>query len=355
MAFVRLQTAQSTAAWRHLPAGHTVALALLIGFTASLRVAPARAQQTVTIERDGQPFLADVGGSRLGRFAPDVALNALAHRNGHTQVTLEGWVFRPSLQATQRDTFDLVIGKAPEENVRAAPNGRLLAVLVAGTLVKELERRGQWTRVRRSGWVADGGLHAAGAAVTPPARPAAPPRGAGAAADTGAGSPDAHRAVVRRRMQLYRAPDSAAVGTLEAGTPVRVTERAGDWVRVEAQAWVRQSEIRLADSSILTGVSAAELRGASDEFRGRLLRWTIQFLALQTADELRPDFVPGQKYILARGPAPEYAFVYVLVPDDKLAEVQRIAPLASVTVVARVVNGRSAYLANPILELVELQ
>jgi hypothetical protein len=165
---------------------------------------------------------------------------------------------------------------------------------------------------------------------------------------------DAHRAVVRRRMQLYRAPDSAAVGTLEAGVPVRVTAQAGNWVRVEAQAWVRQSEIRLADSSILTGVTAAELRGASDEFRGRLLRWTIQFLSLQTADELRPDFLPGQKYILARGPAPEYAFVYVLVPDDKLAEVQRIAPLASVTVVARVVSGRSAYLANPVLELVEL-
>ena len=63
---------------------------------------------------------------------------------------------------------------------------------------------------------------------------------------------------------------------------------------------------------------------------------------------------PGQRYILARGPAPEYAFVYVIVPADRLAEVQRIEPLASVNIVARVVNGRSTYLANPILELVEL-
>ena len=155
-------------------------------------------------------------------------------------------------------------------------------------------------------------------------------------------------------MQLYRAPDSTAIGQLEAGTPVRITARAAGWVRVEAQAWVRENEIRPSDSAILTGLSAAELRGAPEEFKGKLLRWTIQFLALQTADELRPDFTPGQRYILARGPAPEYAFVYVIVPPDRLVEVQRLEPLASVNIVARVVNGRSTYLANPILELVEL-
>jgi hypothetical protein len=313
-----------------------------------------RAQQTVTVQRDGQPFYADIGGLRIGRFAPGIELPAGARRNAHTQVTLEGWVFRPSLQAARRDSFDLAVAKSPEENVRAAPNGRLLAVLAQNTLLKEVERRGRWIKVRRVGWVADAGLGFPAAATPAPARQSSRTAATGLLADSIRAAGDAHRAVVRRRMQLYRAPDSAAVGTLEAGVPVRVTAQAGNWVRVEAQAWVRQSEIRLADSSILTGVTAAELRGASDEFRGRLLRWTIQFLSLQTADELRPDFLPGQKYILARGPAPEYAFVYVLVPDDKLAEVQRIAPLASVTVVARVVSGRSAYLANPVLELVEL-
>jgi hypothetical protein len=136
---------------------------------------------------------------------------------------------------------------------------------------------------------------------------------------------------------------------------VRITARAGAWVRIEAQAWVRESEIRPSDASILSGLSAAELRGAPNEYRGKLLRWTIQFLSLQTADELRPDFTPGQKYILARGPAPEYAFVYIIVPPERLADVQRLEPLSSVQVVARVVNGRSQYLANPILELVELQ
>jgi hypothetical protein len=327
---------------------------MLLGLSASPWTAELSAQQTVTVERDGQPFLADIGGARLGRFAPGASLAAGTHRNAHTQVTVEGWVFRPSLEPSSREGFDLAVAKSPEENVREAPNGRLVGVLVEGTLVNEVERRGQWVKVRRVGWVADAGLRgaAAGAAPASPRRPGA----AGATLpDTTPPISGPSRAVVRRRMQLYRAPDSAAVGTLEAGVPVRVIARAGDWVRVEAQAWVRQSEVRLADSSILTGVTAAELRGASDDFRGRLLRWTIQFLSLQTADELRPDFIPGQRYILARGPAPEYAFVYVIVPEDKLAEVQRITPLTSVTVVARVISGRSAYLANPILELVELQ
>ena len=84
------------------------------------------------------------------------------------------------------------------------------------------------------------------------------------------------------------------------------------------------------------------------------MRWTIQFIALQTADELRPDFQPGERYILARGPAPEYAFVYVAVPPEKLVEVGRIEALASITIIARVRSGRSAYLANPILELVDI-
>jgi hypothetical protein len=244
----------------------------------------------------------------------------------------------------------------------------VLAQLVQGFLVDQVEQRGQWVKVRRNVWVQTAALRgpspapvaarpapaaqrpettrAPSASQQPPATSQQPPATPQAV--------DPRRGVVRRRMQLYRAPDSTAIGQLEAGTPVRVIARAGDWVRIESQAWVRESEIRPSDAGVLTGLSAAELRGAPDEFKGKLLRWTIQFLSLQTADELRPDFEPGQRYILARGPAPEYAFVYITVPDAKMAEVQRLEPLASVTILARVVNGRSTYLANPILELVEL-
>jgi hypothetical protein len=372
---------------RPLQGARVAFLLLLLG----VATAPdgALQAQTVTTQRDGEPLYTEPRGVRLGRFALGIALTPGTERAGFTQVTLDAWIIRSSTTPTTRDGRDLAVTR--EENVRNAPNGRLVARLVEGALLDEVERRGAWVRVRRPVWVASAGLRGPAARATPPAvtptrAPATPtrtpatatlapattrppatqtrapvstpvPRRDAAAADqdiAGTATPDARRAVVRRRMNLYRAPDSTAIGTLEAGVPVRITGRAGDWVRVEAQAWVRENAIRPSDSAILLGVSAAELRGAPEEFRGRLLRWTIQFLALQTADELRPDFLPGQRYMLARGPAPEYAFVYIVVPAARLADVERLAPLASLDVVARVVNGRSTYLANPILELVDL-
>ena len=327
----------------------------------------AHAQQRATIARAGEPFHGEIGGPRLGQLTEGSAFASGTVRGAHTQITLEGWVFKPSLQASSRDGHDLAVRTSPAENLRDAPNGRVLAQLVQGFLLDQVEQRGQWVRVRRNVWVATAALRApASASAQPPARTAqrdtakapaaapAPDTQNPAPATETQGSVDPRRGVVRRRMQLYRAPDSAAIGQLEAGTPVRVVARAGDWVRVETQAWVRESEVRPSDAGVITGVSAAELRGAPEEFKGRLIRWTIQFLSIQTADELRPDFTPGQRYILARGPAPEYAIVYLTIPDAKLAEVQRLEPLASVTVLARVINGRSTYLANPILELVEL-
>jgi len=173
-------------------------------------------------------------------------------------------------------------------------------------------------------------------------------------ADTGAVAPDARLAVVRQRVDMRRAPDAPATGTLEAQTPVRITTRAGGWVRVQAEGWVRESELQAVGGAALGDVTAAELRADPDRFKGQLLRWTIQFIALQTADDLRPDFTPGERYILARGPAPEYAFAYVVVPPAKAAELARVAPLSSLTILARVRTGSSAYLANPVLELVDI-
>ncbi|OGU00589.1 MAG: hypothetical protein A2085_02635 [Gemmatimonadetes bacterium GWC2_71_10] len=317
-----------------------VALALGLGWAW-----PAAAQRA-TISRDNEPVLSDPGGTRLGRLAVGTTLATGPRRDNHIQVTLEGWIFSQSVRRAERDGHNLQIAKSGEENLRAVPNGRIIARLVSGVYLDEVQRRGGWVRVRRALWVAAPGLGAGGAVAAAPAGP--PPQ------DDSAVSVDPRRGIARRRAPLLRAPDGTAAGSLEAGTPVRIIARAGNWVRVEAQGWIRESEVRPADQSVLTGISAAELRTTPEEFRGKLLRWTIQYIALQTADDLRPDFQPGQRYILARGPAPEYAFVYITIPEAKLEEIRRLEPLASVTVVARVLNGRSAYLSNPILELVDI-
>lgn len=342
MSFVALRTGQSIL---------SVAVPLALFLTAPL------ASQTVI--RDNEPLLADVGGTRIGRLAQGAAVASGPSRSGHTQITLEGWIFGQSLEPSRREGFTLQIARDPEENVRAEPNGRIIARLVRGAVLNEVERRGGWVRVRRTAWVNSAGIgqQAAARPVPAPSAPSTPQRSDAATAFPAPDSvapADPRRAVVRRRLNLFRAPDSTAIGTLEGGHPVRIVARAGEWVRIETQAWVRENEIRLSDAGILAGVTASELRSAPEEYRGRLLRWTIQFLSLQTADELRSDFVPGQKYILARGPAPEYAFVYIVVPPALLPQVERLEALASVNLVARVRNGRSAFLANPILELVEL-
>src|SRR5207244_11830069 len=63
---------------------------------------------------------------------------------------------------------------------------------------------------------------------------------------------------------------------------------------------------------------------------------SLQFIAQQKADELRPDIPNGATYLLARGPLPERGFVYVVVPDGKRAQLDALTPLATVQVTARV-------------------
>jgi hypothetical protein len=350
MRVVRHQAAESTPARRPQPAARTAFSVAVAALLLAVHQSPARTQQAATIQRDNEAFLAEPGGARLGRLTRGAQLASGSARSGFTALTLDGWVWQASLRAESRDGHTLRVTKAGEENLRNALNGTVVARLVSGALLDEVERRGGWVHVRRSGWVATAGLRVAGRAA-PVAAAAAP---APAAAETTAADVDPHLAVARTRIALHRAPGAPPAGSLEADMPVRITARAGEWVRVETQGWVRERDLRPAGNAALNNVTAAELRTNPERFQGRLIRWTIQFIALQTADDLRPDFTAGERYILARGPAPEYAFAYVVVPAEQAAAVARIAPLASVTIIARVRSGRSAYLANPILELVDI-
>jgi len=344
MTFVPTRRRQSSPARRPLPAAHTLITVVAAGVVAASWAVPARAQQpAATVQRDGAPFLADSGGVRLGTLAAGAVVAAGAARGPLTAVTLDGWIIGTSVRPTQKDGHTLAVRRP--ENLRAAPNGRLVARLVANALLDSVARRGAWMHVRRDGFVATAALALAPAPAGAPMSP--PAAGVDSVDSTGV-------VVLQGRVSLYRRPDAPPFGVLEAGSPVRVTGRAGPWVRVDASGWVKASDVRGAGVDAVSGVTAADLRSDPDAWKGKTLRWTIQFLALQTADELRPDLTPGQRYILARGPAPEYAFVYIIVPPDQLAAVSRLQPLDSVTVVARVVNGRSAYLANPILELEDI-
>lgn len=141
---------------------------------------------------------------------------------------------------------------------------------------------------------------------------------------------------------------------MEKGTPVRVLGRDGEWARVQFEGWVRTEDLA-PGGGVLQGVTAAELRANPEAYQGQVVRWDLQYIALATADELRPEIPPGSRYFLARGPLPERGFVYVVVPAARLAQIEALAPLASVTIVARIRATRGRFLAHPVVELVSVE
>ncbi len=144
-----------------------------------------------------------------------------------------------------------------------------------------------------------------------------------------------------------------AVGQVAKGAPVEVIARDRDWVRVRLEGWVRESDLVVADTTLRT-LSAADIRSNPAAALGKLVRWEVEVVALQTADPLRTGLKPGERYLLALGPGAEKALVYIAVPAGLLANARSLPPLAQVTVTARIRNGRSEPAGVPILDLQSL-
>jgi len=260
------------------------------------------------------------------------------------EVTLDGWVWSGSLQRQLQDGHDLRVSPSAGENLRIEPNGSIIARLSQGTFLDELDRQGNWVHVRRVGWMWSRSLEQSNA---PSTETSAPP----VVVDT---SVSLDRAVTAQQSTLLTTPDGEERAVLVPETPVRVLARSGDWVRVQTEGWIRETDLRQAAEGVMEGVTGAEVRASPSEFEGRLLQWTIQFLAIQEADELRSEIPAGQPYMLARGPLPEASFVYVVIPQNKLADAERLAPLTQLVIVGRVRAARSRYLGNPVVDLIDM-
>ena len=260
------------------------------------------------------------------------------------EVTLEGWVWSASLRTQTQDGHDLRVTPSAGENLRATPNGEVIARLSRGTFLDEMDRQGSWVTVRRVGWMWSSSLEQVDAS---PVETTPPP----IVADTNV---SLDRAVTAQQSSLRTTPEGDERAVLGPETPVRVLARSGDWVRVQTEGWVRETDLKTAAEGVLEGVTGAEVRASPSEFEGRLLQWTVQFLAIQEADELRREIPTGQPYILARGPLPEAGFVYIVIPQAKLADVERVAPLTQLVIVGRVRAARSRYLGNPVVDLIDM-
>ena len=333
---------------------------------------PARSQGagSYRVTVDNAWFYQDVAGRRIARLARGALVAGGATRNDWIQVTLDGWIFGTSVGKSDRPDFDLLVTRTPNENLRAAPAGPLIAELAQGFGLKRAsapaparpDSSGRWVHVTREGWVQRSALAPVADVVSTRTADTSAADSAGRSQAPGPSpqSPtpvDSTRAQPTRVTTLYRAADESGpeAGTLATDTPLRVLSRNGEWTRVQIEGWVKGGDLQAAPAGVQVGVTAAELRAEPQRYVGQALRWNLEFIAIQKADELRPDIPSGATYVLARGPLPERGFVYVIVPDARLPAFHALTPLATITLTVRVRNGRSRYLGNPVVDLISLE
>ena len=339
----------------------TPVLLALLGL-ATPQVAASQGGNRYRVNVDNVWFHQDVAGRRIARLARGAVLTGGATRNDWIQVMLDGWIFATSVGRSDRPDFDLLVTRAPNENLRAAPAGPLVAELSQGFGLKRAppDSSGRWVHVVREGWVQRSALAPMADIVstrTVDTSQASDSQGVLAPGPSPqAPTPiDSTRAQPVRITTLYRAPDGPEAGTVTTDTPLRVLSRNGEWTRVQFEGWVKGGDLQAAPAGVQVGVTAAELRAEPLRYVGQVLRWNLEFIAIQKADDLRPDIPSGASYVLARGPLPERGFVYVVVPDTKLPAFRALTPLVTMTITARVRNGRSRYLGNPVVDLIALE
>lgn len=263
---------------------------------------------------------------------------------------LEGWIWGESVQATDRDGFDLVVSKPGGENLRRSPDADAPrnAVLMRGMLLDSLDARDGWFRVRRAAWIWSASTAGTGGDPSPPAdsgpddgEPPEPP-----------GLPE--RLVVGSEAAgLLISPEGDTAAVLRPGTDVEVLAREEGWTRVRLEGWVWEPSTLPPDSAE-SAFDVADLRANPERFRGRRVEWTVRFVTLQRAEAIRTDFYEGEPYFLANPPGRTRDLVYVAVPPELLSTVQQLQDLQTIDIVARVRTGRSQT-GVPILDLIALR
>lgn len=356
---------QSSPGLRWLPA---CAVAVFLLFAPGLWAQEAREISTATRLRK------EPEGIALVSLPAGTSVEPKRTRGGWHEVVVEGWIFNRSTEKTRREGFDLVVTAPTGENIRSAPNGEVVGRVRTGTLLRNEEVRGAWTRVRRAGWVPRGAIRSAAPravsprAATPAARPepAAPveldltepiesgalPAQVAAPAPPDRVSADTQRGQVARETGIFAAPEGSQYGTLQMGASARVVGRSGDWARVQLEGWVRESDLTPGSAVSLGAVTAAEVRADPPRYVGRTVDWRVELIAVQTADELRIEIPKGRPYLLTRGPLPEPGFVYVTVTEAQAIEFRSLQALQELTLRVTIRAPRTRFLATPVVELV---
>jgi hypothetical protein len=172
------------------------------------------------------------------------------------------------------------------------------------------------------------------------------------AADDAPQDRSADRVEAARDASLRAAPDGAPIATVQRGARARVLGRANGWARVQVEGWVPEGDIRPDAGVALSGVTAAEVRADPNHYVGQTVDWRLQLIAVQTADELRPEMMTGQPYLLMRGPLPEAGFVYVTLSPAEADKMWALPPLQEMMLRVTIRVVRTRYLETPVVDLV---
>lgn len=317
---------------------------LFIPVLVALLPATTAAAQSAVVAVAEENFRAAPNGVVVAELLEGTPLLIGESEGRWREATVEAWIWAPSVEPDTREGHDLSVSARDGENLRATPNGRRIGRAREGMLLDRVETRESWVRVRRTAWIWEPSLRL----------------GVG-----GAGGPRGDLEIRERTREfvdvggetvLRDGPGGDTVARLQPGSNVEVLARDGDWVRVRVEGWTFAASLG-ADtdgSGVEADVTRDELQSRPERYRGRVIEWTVQFIALREAEEFRTDFLPGERFVLARGPGEDAGFVYLAVSGELVGEVETLAPLQRIRVVGRVRSVESPLTGAPVLELMEI-
>ena len=293
---------------------------------------------------------AEPQGIIIGRLNQGSSFRVVKVDGRWVQVEVEGWIWTRSIQAEDREGFELRVSAAPSENLRTEPSGPVLARLLEGALLNQVEEVPGWTRIRREAWAWGPSLELGDGpeAVQTPEVPGEERAGAPEERWWRSGSGGA---------PILTGPDGDTLAGALPGTEMEILARQGNWVRVRLEGW---SWAPLGESSesegstIVSSLTPEDVAQDPEGYRGQVVAWELQFVSQEEAERVRTDFYEGEPFLLTRATSPERAFVYVAIPPERLVEVEGLIPLERIRVVGRIRTGAAALTGNPILDLLEL-
>lgn len=338
-----------------------------------------RRGESVTV-RAGTALRGTPGGDVIGVSSRDVNATVESVQASFLRITIRGFVTPSDVRlTTDRTRGEVSPANGATLRMSEAAGSGAVAELRRGTYVFPTQgsafpaaRNATSLLARRSLWVDASRI--ALQPVTPPRlaqRPVAAtassstvgPAGAARGADARTDQTAAARASVsesgptletRGPTSLQTGPGGDVLASVPGGVPLTTLARENGWVRVRLEGWMPDSSLNAAGTRSAGALTAADLRANPEGTVGRLVRWSVESLAFQTADDLRRGLTPGEPYLLARGPGAERAVLYLAIPDSLVARAQALPPLAEITITARVRNGRSQPSGVPVLDLVDL-